>query len=509
MYLKFFTLLCALLITKAIALVFLVLHAGIGLSPDEAQYWTWSQFLDWGYYSKPPGIAWEIWLGTYFFGNTELGVRFPAIIIGTLIPMIVYLLAKNCRLEPSASFWAAACMALTPLGFLAGFLAITDGGMVLFWTAACAYFVTKVGSGKLPNYPILGLLIACGALFKWPIYVLWFLVLGSWIFFPFLISWRIFLGILLSLLALLPSVYWNATHEWATFKHVSSTIGGGHGHSKATFIFANAFEFLGAQIGLVSPILFGILLIALWKLLKTQNVSAGIKACGCFSILILACGTVAALFMKIQGNWAIFAYPTAFVVIGWYITATVNRKRWLVGGLSFSVVAMALVFAFPSIQSKGFFDSLPISYRLNPFRHNIGWENLTQELSQIGYTEDEPFFGDKYQMASILSFYSPNKKRSYFFNLQGIRKNQFSFWPSMPLKPGKRAFFIVVENTPQLNNESFLVHKYTEQLHEFFGHVHYLGVKPLYKAYGTMQKGALIFECKDYNGKVPVDPELY
>ena len=25
---------------------------------DEAQYWFWGQTLDWGYYSKPPLIAW-------------------------------------------------------------------------------------------------------------------------------------------------------------------------------------------------------------------------------------------------------------------------------------------------------------------------------------------------------------------------------------------------------------------------------------------------------------------
>ena len=31
------------------------------LYPDEAQYWLWSRTLDWGYYSKPPMIAWLIW----------------------------------------------------------------------------------------------------------------------------------------------------------------------------------------------------------------------------------------------------------------------------------------------------------------------------------------------------------------------------------------------------------------------------------------------------------------
>ena len=34
-----------------------VQQLGITLYIDEAQYWTWAQHLDWGYFSKPPGIA--------------------------------------------------------------------------------------------------------------------------------------------------------------------------------------------------------------------------------------------------------------------------------------------------------------------------------------------------------------------------------------------------------------------------------------------------------------------
>ncbi|HWU81152.1 MAG TPA: 4-amino-4-deoxy-L-arabinose transferase, partial [Caulobacter sp.] len=35
------------------------------LYPDEAQYWLWSRELAFGYFSKPPMIAWLIWLTTH------------------------------------------------------------------------------------------------------------------------------------------------------------------------------------------------------------------------------------------------------------------------------------------------------------------------------------------------------------------------------------------------------------------------------------------------------------
>ncbi|MCA9266971.1 MAG: hypothetical protein KDA41_00795, partial [Planctomycetales bacterium] len=47
----------------------------IPLSMDEAQYWIWSRALDFGYYSKPPMIAWLIGATTSLCGDGEACVR--------------------------------------------------------------------------------------------------------------------------------------------------------------------------------------------------------------------------------------------------------------------------------------------------------------------------------------------------------------------------------------------------------------------------------------------------
>ena len=38
---------------------------------DEAQYWFWSQNLDFGYYSKPPMIAWVLRIFTALAGSSD------------------------------------------------------------------------------------------------------------------------------------------------------------------------------------------------------------------------------------------------------------------------------------------------------------------------------------------------------------------------------------------------------------------------------------------------------
>ena len=50
----------------------------LGLYPEEAQYWLWSRELAFGYFSKPPMIAWVIATTTALGGNGEAFVRLAA-----------------------------------------------------------------------------------------------------------------------------------------------------------------------------------------------------------------------------------------------------------------------------------------------------------------------------------------------------------------------------------------------------------------------------------------------
>ena len=162
-----------LLVLKGALLCWWILNSGAGLFPDEAQYWTWSHVLDWGYYSKPPAIAWQIWLSCKIFGDTVLGIRFGAVVLSILLALAVYRLGNCCGTSRKASFWSGVVMAFCPIGIMGSFVATTDGGFILFWVLTVAEIARSLQRNKNPNYLLIGLFIACGALFKWPIYFLW------------------------------------------------------------------------------------------------------------------------------------------------------------------------------------------------------------------------------------------------------------------------------------------------------------------------------------------------
>src|SRR5215212_5881352 len=58
------------------------------LLDDEAYYWVYSKFLDWGYFDHPPMIALLIKLGYTIFPN-ELGVRFFLLLLNLLSLLII------------------------------------------------------------------------------------------------------------------------------------------------------------------------------------------------------------------------------------------------------------------------------------------------------------------------------------------------------------------------------------------------------------------------------------
>lgn len=514
MFNRFFWLLFAFLIIKGLLIISVIQYAEIGLSPDEAQYWTWSRALDWGYYSKPPAISWEIWLGTKFFGNTELGVRIGSIIIGIGISLGVYLLAKACQLKNETAFWAGMVMAFSPIGVIGSFLAVTDGGLVFFWIIACILVSDALSKNHSPNYLLIGLMIGLGALFKWPMYYFWLCILGFMPFYRLLYSPQLIIGVIISLIGLLPSLIWNSSHGWVTFRHVFATIHENPSKESihAHFFNGNFFDFLGAQVSLLSPLLFCLFLISFFYYLKGRkgsNPSLLFCASICFIPLIIF--LTLSLFKKMQGNWCVFVYPSGFVFLCWIFCDVIKGKAWIAAGLVLSLLLCSFVFAIPYVQSHNIL-SFNLPYKYNTFRHNVGWNRLGKELKELGYNPNKDFlFGDKYQMSSILSFYGEGQKRAYFFNLQGIRKNQFSYWPSMAEEQlGKTGYFVLAENSPYLEKESKeKIEDYQRKLALYFQKVELMGIKPLFMNQGVMVKGAIIFKCIDYNGKLPSDTNLY
>src|SRR5437868_12436342 len=105
----------AVLIAAGLALARLValFKTPLELYPDEAQYWLWSRTLDFGYYSKPPMIAWAIWATTQMGGDAEALVRLSAPLFQAGATLAVFAIGRKLY-GGTAALAAAALYALMP-----------------------------------------------------------------------------------------------------------------------------------------------------------------------------------------------------------------------------------------------------------------------------------------------------------------------------------------------------------------------------------------------------------
>jgi hypothetical protein len=475
------------LFVKAVVSILFVVYGNIYLAPDEAQYWLWSQFLDFGYYSKPPMIAWQIGLGTSVFGSTELGVRIGAIVISFFLPLSTFYLAKSSGLKEKRALAAALILALCPISILGSFSATTDLGFVLFWTLIFAHLAYSLKTAEEPSFITVGIIICLGALYKWTMFLIFPVILLGCFYFKILRNKKIALTFLIALLALLPSLYWNLNHEFATFKHVFAQS---VNSSKANF-----FDFFIAQVALFFPIFFVFFVFSFIKLPKQIR---PLRFTNAWAFIFFICYFFLSMKQKMQANWIVFAYPLAAVA-----AASVISKVWLLSGLILSTVLSFFVLFIPILQKH----DAPIPYSLNAFKQCMGSGELKESLSMIGYNPaTDVLIADRYQTCSISSFYSLDKKRSYFINLLNQRKNQFSFWPQ--LEKGMNGYFIVIENRSEEEAEE-INKKYISKLSSYFEEVFPASFFSLFKADDKTVKWALIFKVKGFLGHFPNESTNY
>ncbi len=137
---------------------------------------------------------------------------------------------------------------------------------------------------------------------------------------------------------------------------------------------------------------------------------------------------------------------------------------------------------------------------MSPYKHNLGWDQLGQVLEKIGYDPEGQFlFADSYQTTALLSFYAPGQKQAYFFNLKGIRNNQYSLWPSMADKEKHKEGLYVLIHNGNVNPDEIV-----KSLSNYFGGVLLKGDYPLYH-----NKRALVIQAFSFNGKTPESSKLY
>jgi len=343
---------------------------GTDLFFDEAQYWAWGQEPAFGYYSKPPLIGWIIGVAGASCGNGEFCIRLPSPLIHTGSAIAVFFLGRQLYDTRTGALSGLAFATLPGVSLSAGLIS-TDVPLLLCWAIALVGFAALFNTRSFWPVLVLGLAFGIGLNAKYA--MAWFLLCLSILLVmaperrTVLKDYRLYLGLGLGLLLIVPNLVWNYTNSFATFSHTAD-------NAKWTGSLLHpvkALEFFVAQFGVFGPILFGSLLVIVWRAWK-QRLPEADRMLLAFSVPIIALITVQALISRAHANWAATAYVAATVLV----VATMVREaawEWLKGSFVVNVAAMILI-AVGTISAG----RVTLPFASDPFARILGWREVAE-----------------------------------------------------------------------------------------------------------------------------------
>lgn len=305
---------------------------------DEAQYWLWGQNLDFGYYSKPPLIAWVIRAMTDIAGSdSAFWIRFPAPVFHAATSMILGIWAARV-FDDRTGFWTAIGYVTLPIVSVGSIMISTDTIMAPFFAAGLFFYWRMLDTGKLWQAIAAGAMIGLAFMAK---YAGIYFFLGaslSAIFIPgFRPSLRNAMALLLAFAAVIsPNIAWNLSHDLTTAQHTMDNVSWVRREGEGSFLHPAALlEFVATQFAVAGPVFFAAFL------LSVRAVDPRIRSLLWFSLPILALVCLQALLSRAYGNWAFAAYLAGTLAATAWLLARSGRWLWLSFGIN-GGIALAL-----------------------------------------------------------------------------------------------------------------------------------------------------------------------
>lgn len=285
--------------------------AALPLTGDEALFYWWARFLDYGYYDHPPMVAWWIAAMRPLFGDAAWAVRLPATLLPLGVGWAMWWAWSPVSRERAA--WALLLYWLAPVNWLNALIA-TDSPLILWaaWSAAAMARAEQAAQQGAKSwslhrwYALSGLFMGLAFLSK---YFAVLLGIAYLVYFALFARghWR---GFVLMMLCALPAVavnvLWNLNHCWTNIMFNLFNR-----NEDAVASWDTVISYVGMMAYLISPVLMWVGWRERRVLMRTAREHALLSCMALVPLLLF--GLMSA--KKVIGlHWVMGFYPFVFVL---------------------------------------------------------------------------------------------------------------------------------------------------------------------------------------------------
>lgn len=394
------------------------------LFDDEAYYWVYAQFLDWGYFDHPPMIALLIKMGISLFPG-ELGVRFFIVLMGVAT---IWLIEKILQPNDKKLFYVLVLN--TALLQIGGILAVPDVPLLFF--IALFFWAYQRFEEKANGWSALFLAQSIALLLYSKYHGILIILFTLFSNIQLLKRWYTWLVILLSILLFLPHAYWQWQHgfpsiQYQLFERVSPP-----------YRFWFTTDYLLGQLLITGP-LTGWLLIG--SALKYRTQTSTEKAMYWSVVGTFLLFFISSFRSRTEANWTAMLLVPLIVLSYQYLKQETSLSKWLYRLLPFSLIIVLVIRVFMLL------DIDPIKgVPKDEFHGNKEWAKAIREKAN-GLPV---IFTNSYQMASKYWFYTGDP--SFSLNTLRYRRSQYNYWPMEQQLIGSKIMVVGSMDMPWLKD---------------------------------------------------------
>jgi 4-amino-4-deoxy-L-arabinose transferase-like glycosyltransferase len=463
----------------------IILSQFLELGNDEVYYYTYAIQPDWNHFDHPGMVGWMMRLTSLNLNwVSTLSMRIGSIICSAFATMIIFK-TGNLIKDEKAGYIAAWMYTLSIYtSIIAGLFVLPDSPQLLFFTLSI-YWMTKWVMQPLSfttkHWLLLGLLIGLATLSKVHGLYLW-IGFGAYLLFhqiKTLRNPRVYLSILITLLCILPIVYWNFKNDFITYRYHSQRV-------MHTGLLLDSFlQQIVGEIIYQNPLVYLAAIIALLNIkkiklqIKAQQETSRAQTINLLlwlSLPLIFTFWTLSLFNPTLPHWTGPGFIGLFIIAGVYWSQHVENKqdssnksmpvvlKGALGLLGASIlVFLLLVYMFPKQMGSTKIENLG---EYNPINDVTGWESFSESFAKIVAQDiksglmkaSDPIIIHKWFPAGHILFYTArplNKRVIAIGTLDDIHKFAWLNNTQDALKIGENAYCIVPSNLPADPNKLY------------------------------------------------------
>ncbi len=387
------------------------------LHPDEAYYWLYARFLDWGYFDHPPMVALFIRLGDSLFHN-ELSLRLLTVFSSSFSWWILWLILKKYKVEAR---WFILVLSSVSIFHIFGFTTTPDAPLFFFGTLFYFFYQQYLQKDKLSIAVLLSLSLA-GALYSKYHAVL--LVVFTLMANPKLLNRKSFWAIAaLTLILFLPHVFWQINHDYPSIKYHLFERSASHYRFQFTWLF------IVGQLFMAGPLVSWFWFYRIFRFRSEDIFTRTLLFNFVGTLLFFLANT---LKVAVQPHWTLIGFlPLVMLVL---ISINQQKKpKWLQPLLYINLFLLLLM-------RFGLMVKNPVSMRIGVVKSYFGnpqWANLIKQKAGDAYV----VFPDQFQNPSWYSYYT-NSLKGVAYDSRLYRRTQFDIWPLEDSLQQKWVYFV-------------------------------------------------------------------